>query len=410
MQIKIFFHRFACAAFILSLTSPLLSSSYYSDSNSIEGMNLDELRQTGFRLDWVNKSNSKDLHLPTLTDESLYILDSEDYITRYEKSTGRWIWSSPIGSQTYQLRSISEFKDINRVLIVSDGEIYVVEHNTGNNPSKVDPNNNNAYDKKSIDLTFSANTPAISNDKNLLVYGSKTGDLVWFDPAIGYDINRYSIGNSLNIPPTYVEGIRMKNGLVRQAVVATSDNGTVAAVDLDRIKELWSINLLSPPSASVAFGSNTILVDNEEIPRTSIFIAGTDQYLRSLDLHTGKQRWSYLTKSKLLDSPTVIGKTVYQYLPRIGLAAFEAYPNNLSGNLLWIANDVHGNVITTTSRNKLVCWDESTNKLQIVDPRKGKIISKLNIPNTTTLVTDSTNNGSLYILNDQGAIFRLVPR
>tara|TARA_X000000368_G_scaffold62095_1_gene43903 strand:+ start:1169 stop:2398 length:1230 start_codon:yes stop_codon:yes gene_type:complete len=407
---KTFFRHFACTAFILTITSPLLSSAYYSDNNSIEGMNLDELRQTGFRLDWVNKSNSKDLHLPTITDESLYIVDSQDYITRYEKSTGRWVWSSPIGSQTFQLRSISEFKDINRVLIVSDGEIYVVEHNTGNNPSKVDSDKNNAYDKKSIDLTFGANTPAISNGKNQLVYGSKTGDLIWFDPAIGYDINRYSIGNSLNIAPTYAEGIRLKNGLIRQTVVAASENGNVAVVDLNRIKELWSINLMSPTNAPVAYGSNTTLVENEEIPRTSIFIAGTDQYLRSLDLHTGKQRWAYLTNAKLLDSPTVIGKTVYQYVPGIGLAAFDAYPNNLSGKLIWIANDVHGNVITTTSRNKLVCWDASSNKLQIVDPRKGGVMSELNIPNATTLVTESASNGSLYILNDQGAIFRLVPR
>ena len=77
---------------------------------------------------------------------------------------------------------------------------------------------------------------------------------------------------------------------------------------------------------------------------------------------------------------------------------------------LWLADDVFGKIITTTNRGQLVSWDQQNSLLQIVDPRKGGVVSSLSIPNTKNLITDSKTNGSLYILKNDDVLIRLVPR
>ena len=403
---------------VLTLISclTLIIISLHKDVHSMQsvevvGIELDDLRENGYRIDWMNRSNSNSLYLPTIIDESLYTLDGEDHLTRYDLQSGKWLWSAPVGNQAFEIRSISEFTTKNLVYIVSDGAVYAIEKTTGNYPSQVDANGNAIHGQKQVlPLEWIANTPAITADNRTLIYGSTNGDVVWFNPSIGFNTHRYSVGSSLTAQPSYAAGIRNKNGLLREAIVSTSTDGNVLSLDLNQAKELWSFPLTSEVIAPIGYGTNAIRVGDEQLERTSVFIAGSDQYLRSVDLHTGKSRWNILTTASLTDSPYFRKGVVYQRIPSVGLGAYNAFPDVLSGEQLWIADDVFGTIITTTKRGQLVSWDQKNSLLQIVDTRKGGVVSSISLPNVKTLLSDSTSNGSLYILTNDDVLIRLAPR
>ena len=402
---------FAILSFASLSVFALPAASFYNQPAKAAGIQLDALRESGYRLDWMNQSNANELHLPTIIDNSLYTLDGEDHLTRYDLHSGKWLWSAPVGNQVFEIRSITEFPQANLVYILSDGAVYALEKTTGNYPSQINATGMTiAGQKQVLPLQWIANTPALTTDYRTLVYGSTNGEVVWFNPTIGFNTNRYKVGASISVQPSYVLGVRNQEGMLREALVVTSNDGNVLALDLNQVNELWTLRLTSDVVVPAVYGTNSVRLDDELFERSSVFIAGTDQYVRAMDLHTGKQRWNALTTSILTDSPFFLEDTLYQRIPSVGLAAFEAFPDVLSGHQLWIADDVFGNVITTTNRGQLVSWDEQNSILQIVDPRKGGVVSSLSIPNTKILITDSKTNGSLYILKNDDVLIRLVPR
>jgi hypothetical protein len=127
-------------------------------------------------------------------------------------------------------------------------------------------------------------------------------------------------------------------------------------------------------------------------------------------MHSGKPRWKVLTTSPLSDTPVIHGNSLYQRVPHNGLACYEAFPKNISGNLKWLADDVLGNVVTTNSSGRLVCWDSINRVLQIVDTRLGGVVSTLAIPTARSLIADKDVKGSLYIITEDDMLLRLVSR
>ena len=409
---KIPFIRIIAILSIASLSVLLLPTVAFSTSPAeAAGIQLDSLRESGYRMDWMNQSNATDLHLPTIIDNSLYTLDREDHLTRYDLNSGKWLWSAPVGNQVFEIRSISEFPQANLVYIVSDGAVYALEKTTGNYPSQINEAGMTiAGQRQVVPLQWTANTPAFTTDYRTLIYGSTNGEVVWFNPAIGFNVNRYKVGSSISVQPSYVTGVRNQDGLLREVIISTSNDGNVIALDINQVSELWSHRLTSEVVSPAVHGTNSVRLDDELLERSSVFIAGTDQYVRAMDLHTGKQRWNALTTSVLTDAPFFNEDTLYQRIPSVGLAAYDAFPDMLSGKQLWLADDVFGKIITTTNRGQLVSWDQQNSLLQIVDPRKGGVVSSLSIPNTKNLITDSKTNGSLYILKNDDVLIRLVPR
>ncbi len=411
-MLKISFIRTFTTTSLVSLS--FLLCSFFANGEQSEqaaGISLDALQKSGYRMNWMNQSTSKGLHLLTLIGDSLYAIDNDDFITRYNSESGKWLWSTAIGNHVYELHGISESTTDNRVYVISDGAIYLVEKATGNYPIQDNTENNVFSEKRQVlPLKWTANTPAIEAEEFYFVYGSTGGDIVWFNSAIGFDTKRYNVGSLIKTPLILASGIRYSEDNYSLVIIASSKNGNVVGVDLKSVSRLWSLQLTSPVTAAAAFGTNSKIMLDEELQRTSVFIAGTDQYLRAVDLHTGKRRWNILTTAKLVDPPVFLKDRVYQRIPNSGLASYFAFPGLLSGKQEWLANDVFGNVITTTKQGKLVCWDQENSILQIVDPRKGGVISTLSIPNIKTIISDKPTYGSLTALTNDNLLFHLVPR
>ena len=404
-------------------TGPLLlfvvaGWSQSTPSTEVAGIELTELRTMGYRIDWINQSTTTGLKLPTITDQSLYTIDSEDNLTRYDLTSGKWLWSTPVGNKVFQLRSINESLYGIWVYVVSDGAVYIVEAASGNYPSVETANSKvvdgvlerrKSHSSRHLNLEWVANTQAIT-DRGMLIYGSNTGDAVWFNPDIGSIENRYRIGSSVHVSPVMVEGVRDVEGSLRKAVITPAADGSVIAVDAKQMKQIWMLKLLDAVETPIACATSNNLLQGESIPRTSVFIAGSDQYLRSVDLHSGKPRWKVLTTAPLSDTPVIHGDSLYQRVPHRGLACYEAFPENISGELKWVADDVFGSVITTNATGRLVCWDKANRILQVVDTRLGGVVSTLQIPTARSLIADNDVKGSLYIITEDDMLLRLVSR
>ena len=380
---------------------------FTQSTTEVAGINLEQLQDAGYRIDWINQPTSQGLYLPTITDNAFYSIDNADFVSKYDIDSGEWLWSAPVGNKTYKIQSINEFPTLRRTYVLSEGGVFVIESSTGNYPSNVDSTTSN--NSQFFPLNAIANTAAISFNGQM-IYGSTNGNTIWFSPAIGFTASKYEIGSSVAITPTLVRGIRTKDGIMRTAIVSASTDGTVIATDAKEVRQLWTIKLLDSVEAPVAFSTNSTVVNDEEIPRTSVFIAGTDHYLRSVDLHTGRPRWKVLTESSLENSPFVAGDTLFQRIPNVGLASYNAFPNSFNGTRNWIAETVTGTPLTTTKTGKLVCWDRDLRLLQIVDTRKGGIVSTLQIPQAKSVISNDPTNGSLFITNDSDMILRLDPR
>ena len=391
----------------LSLLLCIGTLSFAQGKDEAAGINLELLQEAGYRIDWVNQSTLHGLHLPTISSGSFYTVDNSDFISKYDLNSGEWLWSTPVGNQTYKIKSITELPTLKRTFVLCEGGVFVIESITGNYPSNSDSDNRN--NAQFFPLATTANTPAVSY-QDTLIYGTTSGYATWFDPSIGFTSSTYEVGSTISVRPTVAQGVRSTEGLMRHAVVTSSNDGTVVAADAKNVRQIWTIQLLDSVNAPVSFGTNSQTVNNEELPRSSVFIAGADHYLRSVDLHTGRPRWKILTPSALEDSPFVHGNALFQRVPSVGLTSFQAFPNHFSGKQNWVAEEVTGTPITTTRNGKLVCWDTNQRKIQIVEPRKGGIIATLPIPTAKNVITDSSTNGSLFIITDSDMILKLGPR
>ncbi|MCH2147154.1 MAG: PQQ-binding-like beta-propeller repeat protein [Phycisphaerales bacterium] len=389
------------ATIVLLLT---IGSTFAAPQSNSLNIDLASLRDSGFKLDWVTNTATKDLRLGTIQGDSFYAIDQEDFLNRFDLTSGRWIWSAPVGNKVFDIHSISEVEHQNAVYVLSDSVIYVVQQTTGNRPTQdKETGHTPPYQMK---LNRLATSPAIYTD-NSLVYGSSNGDTVWFSPDIGYTEYRYKTGDVIYVNPTMVHGEIDEEGRRKTAIISASSDGHVVAVDNSSVRKLWEAKLLNSVEAPI---TSMKVKDAEGNAKTLVLIAGTDQYLRAIDLETGYPTWKVLTQAPLVDSPAPLGNAVYQRIPNQGLAKFKANTQSIAGEQVWLKPEITGNLITTNRKGHLIVWDDNTRQLQVIDPLLGGTISTIDLPQFKSLVTDSNENGTLYAITDEQFIVCLSPR
>ncbi len=389
------------ATFVLLFT---IASSFAASQDNSLNIDLASLRDSGFKLDWVTNTSNKDMRLGTIQGDSFYAIDQEDFLNRFDLTSGRWIWSAPVGNKVFDIHSITEVEHQNAVYVLSDSVIYVVQQTTGNRPTQdKETGHTPPYEMK---LNRLATSPAIYVD-NSLVYGSSNGDTVWFAPDIGYTEHRYKTGDVIYVNPTNVQGELDEKGRRKNAIISASSDGHVVAVDNGSVRKLWETKLLNSVEAPI---SSAKIQDADGNTKTLVLIAGTDQYLRAIDLETGYPTWKVLTKAPLTNSPTALGNAVYQRIPNVGLGKFKANTQSFAGEQIWLKPEITGNVITTNRKGHLIVWDEHSRQLQVIDPMLGGIISMIDLPRFKSLVSDSNEHGTLYAITDEQYIVCLSPR
>ncbi len=328
--------------------------------------------ELNYRVAWQFVGAGRNIKLMTVEGDSVFVLDGLNYLTRIKIQDGNHLWRIQVAESSAQAVGINFSGD--RVYVTTGGDILALDPNTGSQLAKQP-------------LQQIANTQPVMFGP-YLIYGSRSGQLIWHSGIIGYQWRGYKVGHSINVPAVISDGL----------VVAAGSNGEVMVLDAATTHQLWGKYLLAPVVAPPVAGDG------------AAFVAGQDQYLWAFDLHTGRNTWKVLMESPLTDSPTLIGDRVYQNVPRKGLYCFLAQPEDTpGGKLIWNSPKVDASVILQRN-SQLFAWNAAAKRMTIVDATRGAIVKSIEYPSVKKLVVGGEHNDEFYAVSDDGRVVRLVPR
>lgn len=336
-------------------------------------------RRLGYRLGWQAPDAGKNTTLISPQQDSVFVLSSNKNLQRLTAETGTRIWSITAGTPAANILGINYLKTNERVYITHIGEITSISAATGALTSD--------EGRSPIQsLQWMANTGPVLFQDNF-IYGSKGGDLVWQAFNIGYSYKAFNIGEFIDIKPM----------LAGDLLIGVARSGEVAAMDARLVKLRWKQKLLGQIVASPATNGSVL------------YVSCMDQYLRAFDVASGRLLWRALTETPLGISPVVIDEAVYQQIPGTGLASYEALPvNRYDGKRLWVAKDVHGEVLTKRE-GRLLVWDKDNRVLDVVSESTGVVESRMELDDVQMVVSDKQDNGRLYVLDNRGHLDCLIP-
>ncbi len=333
----------------------------------------------GYTVDWQFPVPSKEVSMVTSHDDRIFVVTVTNDLICLQADNGRRIWSVSVADKLEIVHSITFMPENELVLVLTNSMLVTLDSNTGMTKAAV-------LGKAHQELQWIANTPGVLSGDHL-IYGARNGQLVWQTWKIGFAWKAYQAAGSLRLPPVMSGNI----------ICTTSSDGVVSAFDTDTATQMWNARLLDSIVAKAATSEH------------AIYVAGIDQHLRAFDIRTGRTLWRVLTESALVDPPTLIGDHVYQQIPGLGLACFDALPvNKLDGDRKWICPDNNGTVVARHG-DTLVTWDPSSRVLATVSATQGTPIHSKQYPNIEEIAATGMQDGKLLAVGDDGRLICLDP-
>lgn len=246
------------------------------------------------------------------------------------------------------------------------------------------------------------------------VFGSRAGQLVWLgvreeripsqlarrtgDPVlkgeqvaaihvVPYEVQAHQIDGAIQAAPI----------LAGASILVCSTSGEIACFDSQTRQRTWRQKL---PGGIVATPS----ADAKQV-----MVACRDQYLRSMDLATGRTNWRWFTESPLERSPLLAGDIVVLQVPDLGLVALDATDgSSLNRSPIWTAK-IGGDALTRIAEGLLV-WDSASGTLSLVDHKSGKV-RESRVLGDGVLSVQATKpvGGDLFVLMKDGRLQRCPP-
>lgn len=329
-------------------------------------------RELNYRIEWQYDQAGRNVRHLSVQGDSLFAIDAQNYLSRVRLDNGQRLWRVAAAPQIDEIFGVNFIND----------RVYVL---TGTALLELDAGTGTQIGKQTLDKV--AATPALPYGQ-VLIYGSRDGQVVWHSYPVGYQWRAYQVSRSINVAPV----------LQGDFLAAVGADGIVMVVNASSASQYWSRELLgaavSPPAATDA----------------ALYVSSLDQHLRAFDIASGRNLWKVLTRSPLTDAPVVIDDRLYQQIPAEGLACYLALPENKpGGEHLWTAKGVRGSVIMQRS-NELFVWDRAGGNLTLLDTRLGAEIRKLSVPQARVLIVAGPDNNHLYAASEDGRVVKLVPR
>jgi len=179
-----------------------------------------------------------------------------------------------------------------------------------------------------------------------------------------------------------------------ETLIVTTSRGEVACVHKDSGAILWRTTL----------GAG--IVATPSVSQTTVYVGSKDQYLRAVELTTGRTLWKWFAPAELILPSLLAEELILIQVPGSGLAALRAKAlNKPDGELLWICESVRGNPINRTKEG-VICWDASTATLSLVDDHSGKVRASVVVSNVAQLSSTLVVNGDLMVLANDGGLQR----
>jgi hypothetical protein len=317
------------------------------------------------------------------TAAGLLVLDGRNELSLLNTDTGLRRWRAFVADPGDRVLDIHISKQANLVLVLRSDAVVTVNLDTGFPEGAL-----NGAVPPVQRLEWLARTGGVLFGPDL-IYGGLGGEVVWHSWGRGFSSRAHRVGRRIGIAPV-VDG---------QAIVASSLSGQLVALNATSGTLLWSRTLLD------GLGGEPVFNDN------AIYVSGLDQHLRCLDVTTGRPLWTALTQAPLRSGAKLIGDTVYQQVPGVGLTAWKAQPKNApDGVLRWTAPDVHGDVIAY-KRGKLLTWHGDSGVLATVSPMTGAIDTRVELPRGTRVQASAqaSSDDRIFVLGESGQLESLVP-
>ncbi|MDG1837965.1 MAG: PQQ-binding-like beta-propeller repeat protein [Phycisphaerales bacterium] len=326
----------------------------------------------GMRVQWRKPIDIDSIRGMHTSHGAVFLVNTNNEVSMLDLKDGRHKWKSFGGSASDLILDVAYLPEKNKVLVIRSNSILTLAGGTGL------PILNKATQSSVQPLDWLAATSGVMFH-DAYIYGGLAGEVAWQTYDLGFSSKANRIGRRIAEPPV----------LAGEIVVATSQDGTLAALDATSGTLLWTKKLLDQVSGEPAT-SNRLL-----------FVASHDQHLRAMDARDGRGRWSRLFEQPLQSGPTFIGDAVYQQVPQTGLVKLEALPPSApEGIITWTAEDVSGDVIATIGE-LLLTFDPSNNELQTVSARTGAVDATGRI-NKLSLMNAEANN--LLLLGGSGEL------
>lgn len=328
------------------------------------------------------------MRLVSSSPEGILALNSRNEVTLVRPETGDRAWTASAAQQVDRVLSAEIVRVLTgdgeqpRVMVTTDTLAYGLDFKDGSSVLR----GRFRHVPSTEPIVFGRG----------LVFGTRTGQVAWFDCATGFDMQAYTIDGPVGKSPivaTPASGDRM--------IVAGSTQGTVVGLDARSGSAMWSKQLLGGVTATPAIANGIA------------FVASEDQYLYAFDLGSGVTLWKFFTETPLSTPPFVAGSLVLQNIPGMGLVAFTQNPEGqIGGEVRWKRDGLAGMPIGTSKvggNDAVLLWCKKSRKVTMVDLRNGDVIRTVDLPKVEHLEADSLETGGFVAWSSDGRILRLSP-
>lgn len=328
----------------------------------------DEWRQIGYRWDWTgypNLASREDIKFVDPYEDLLVVQGQGNSLTIVDAKTGRNRWSDRPANPLAEFVGVA--RDGQTLFVCSQSEVFVIDANTGNWSGRQP-------------MSEVVNTPPLRYGQTL-IFGTPTGELFSHRTDFGVTAWRYDIGGPIEANPIWVAG----------TVGAVAQDGSVAFLTPDAALAISTARVGGPVRT------------NPVTDGTMMFIACMDQSVYAFAPENERHVWRYRTNEELSIQPTYDAGVLYVTVPGTGLVALDA----MRGSENWIGPDAGGVVIGKRS-GSLIVWDGQ--EIKAVEPSNGDVLASFRVNGVAAVETDAFENGQLYLVTDQNAVIRFVPR
>lgn len=335
-------------------------------------------REMGYQVNWQALDAGRNLKVFEVSGDSVFTLDGRNFLTRYDRETGRRVWRVPAAEPIQEIIAVTYIGET--VYLTGGGRLLELDAATGTQTGLQR-------------LQLIANTAPVYTGA-YLVYGGRNGQLVWHSHEVAFQWRAYQISPSINIRPLLVRDDPYEPGYL----VTVGNDGRVAVLSAATAQMLWDKQLLSN------------VVARPTANAMAVYVAGMDQHLWAYDLYSGRSLWRHLTDTPLTDSPVLIGDRVYQQISTQGVVCFAALPLDSPGGVIhWTAEGVRGNVIAQRG-NRLYVWDDRDRQMTLLDANTGGVVDRIALRQAKRVVATNLEGSELYAIGDDGRVVRLNAR
>lgn len=300
-------------------------------------------------------------------DDMIIAHESGNTVSVLEPNTGATRWALDLAGPLTKFTGNTRLPD-GDVLSVNEGELFVLDGRSG-------------IIKERQNLAELANTPPIVAGQ-IVVVGCANGEILGHNLLSGYKLWGYKMegpirGDVVAIGP-YVGGV--------------SDTGQIAVLDPIRGTSVGRAKIFDGLSNSPASSDS------------AMFLASRDRSVWAFSATTGGTAlWRVRTERPLREQPVYHDGTLYVTINESGLTALDAS----SGEQRWANREVTGSVVAVR-HGRLIVWNGS--QAFAVDPQRGDIQARVDLPGIAKITTDSFVDGVLYIAEPSGLIQKFSPR